>query len=132
MGMDAEIKNYHKALTKAEAEICSAFYSAINKSIPKAEEKVWHGHPVWFLRGNPVVGYSKKKKGIELLFWSGQSFVNEGLQPIGKFMAAGFLVASIEEVKLPKINRWLRESVKIQWDYANLPKKRKLGKLTDF
>lgn len=23
------------------------------------ENKIWHGHPIWFLDGNPIVGYCK-------------------------------------------------------------------------
>ena len=45
---------------------------------PHAENKIWHAHPVWFLDGNPVVGYSKQKVGVVLLFWSGQSFGRGG------------------------------------------------------
>lgn len=45
-------------------------------------------HPVWFLDGNPVVGYSKLKDSVRLLFWSGQSFRSTGLEPEGKFKAA--------------------------------------------
>ena len=49
---------------------------------------MWHAHPVWFLDGNPVVGYSKLKDCVRLLFCSGQSFAQPGLKPEGKFKAA--------------------------------------------
>ncbi|MFM7857164.1 MAG: hypothetical protein ACKO96_35905, partial [Flammeovirgaceae bacterium] len=45
----------------------------------KAENKIWHSHPVWFLDGNPIVGYSKQKKGIRLMFWSGADFDEQHL-----------------------------------------------------
>ena len=56
--------------------------------LPDAEQKIWHAHPVWFLNGNPIVGYSKLKECVRLLFWSGQSFDEPGLQKEGSFKAA--------------------------------------------
>ena len=48
--------------------------------MPESESKIWHRHPVWFLDGNPIVGYSKLKAGIRLMFWSGASFEEEKLK----------------------------------------------------
>jgi hypothetical protein len=87
---------------------------------------------VWFIDGNPVVGYSLKKAGIEVLFWSGQSFKLEGLRAIGKFKAAGIAVPTIKDLNKKAMSAWLAEAVAIQWDYQNLPKKRALTKLTKF
>jgi hypothetical protein len=46
----------------------------IETQLPEAESKIWHAHPVWFLDSNPIVGYSKQKAGIRLMFWSGADF----------------------------------------------------------
>ena len=55
----------------------------------RRRSKIWHRHPVWFLDGNPTVGYSKLKAGIRLMFWSGASFDEDKLQPgTGKFKDA--------------------------------------------
>lgn len=132
MPAEKDIREYHQSLDGADAETCDALYALVSKAIPKAEGKVWHGHPVWFIAGNPVVGYGTKKGGVELLFWSGQSFELAGLTAIGKFKAAGIKFASTAEIKAKVIKSWLKECVEIQWDYANLPKKRKLEKLTKF
>lgn len=132
MSTSAEIKSYNKNLSKENKAIALLLLELIEKSLSKAEGKVWHGHPVWFIDGNPIVGYSEKKGGVELLFWSGQSFESELLTPIGKFKAAGITFIDINEVKKSAINKVLAESKKIQWDYANLPKKKKLVKLTEF
>jgi hypothetical protein len=71
-------------------EICclSRFAAVGPPHLPEAENKVWHAHPVWFLDTNPVVGYSKLKTCVRLLFWSGQSFEEEGLAKEGNFKAA--------------------------------------------
>ena len=87
-----DIQDYNAGLPPSEQEICDSLASQIAKLLPDAVGKVWHGHPVWFLRANPVVGYSLKKSGVELLFWSGQSFSEPGLDPVGKFKAAGISV----------------------------------------
>ena len=90
----------------------------------KAESKIWHAHPVWFLDGNPIVGYSKLKGGIRLLFWSGQSFEEDGLQKEGKFKAAEKRYSSVEEVNTKDLKRWLKKAIDIQWDYKNLVKRK--------
>lgn len=132
MKIAQDILDYESELDDAFAEIGSALSKLIVKALPKAEGKVWHGHPVWFLNGNPVVGYSLKKSGIEVLFWSGQSFKNAGLVAIGKFKAAKHEVPTLKALDKKQLATWLVEAEKIQWDYANLPKKRALEKLTKF
>jgi hypothetical protein len=127
-----DILDYQSGLSDADAEIGATIIKLIAKALPKAEGKVWHGHPVWFIDGNPVVGYSLKKAGIEVLFWSGQSFKLEGLRAIGKFKAAGIGVPTIKDLNKKAMSAWLTEASEIQWDYQNLPKKRALTKLTKF
>jgi hypothetical protein len=132
MKIGQDILDYQSELSDADAEIGAAIIKLISKALPKAEAKVWHGHPVWFIDGNPVVGYSLKKAGIEVLFWSGQSFKLEGLRAIGKFNAAGIALPTIKDLNKKSMAAWLAEAVAIQWDYKNLPKKRSLVKLTKF
>jgi hypothetical protein len=127
-----DIAAYNKALDKTSREICNSLLGIIVTTLTKAEGKVWHGAPVWFINGNPVAGYSKKKAGVELLFWSGQDFDEEHLVATGKYKAAGAIFESPGEIRKTVIKRWLTKSKKIQWDYANLPKNHKLVKLTVF
>ena len=115
-----------------ESEICDQLMKLFTKALPGAEAKVWHGHPVWFIEGNPVAGYSIKKSGVQVLFWSGQSFKTDGLNALGKFKAASVDVAKLDTAIKGKLGLWLEEAKIIQWDYANLPKKRALEKLTKF
>jgi hypothetical protein len=124
------IDEYNKELSSESRQLAGSLCNLFAKHVPGAEAKVWHGHPVWFIDGNPVFGYSFKKAGLEVLFWSGQSFKKSGLRPIGKFQAAGYLVESKAEVEA--LTDWLQEAIKIQWDYQNLPKTRSLSKLTKF
>jgi hypothetical protein len=127
-----EIKQYNQKLSPESKVICDWLLSQFKKALPGTEAKIWHGHPVWFHNGNPVVGYSQMKAGIQILFWSGQSFTNSGLTPIGKFKAAGIYIASKKDPKIAELGLWLKECLEIQWDYENLPKKKKLNKLTSF
>ncbi len=132
MPITKEITLYNKSLDKGSREICDALLEIINSTLSQCEAKVWHGAPVWFLNGNPLVGYSKKKVGVELLFWSGQSFDEEKLTPVGNYKASGIIYRSADDVKKTVIKRWLTKSKKIQWDYANLSKNRKLVRATQF
>jgi len=99
----------------------------IGRGLPKAESKIWHRHPVWFLDGNPIAGYSKLKSCVRLLFWSGQSFEEPGLAPEGSFKAAEARYTSADQIDVKALRRWLRKSKKIQWDYKNIVKRK--GKL---
>ena len=130
--MPSDIDHYHQRLDKHEREICEYLERIITQHLPQALGKMWHGHPVWFLGANPIVGYTTKKAGVELLFWSGQSFTQPGLKPIGKFQAAGYLCPAVSELDEQTLGQWLAEAERIQWDYAGLPKKRVLEKLTSF
>lgn len=122
--MNKDIKDYHQALSPADKAICRRLYEVISVALPKAENKIWHRHPVWFLEGNPIVGYHKLKDCVRLLFWSGQSFEEEGLEPEGSFKAAEKRYTSAEEVNEKELKRWLKKSQKIQWDYKNIVKRK--------
>ena len=126
--MTKEIQAYHKALSKEEKAICDLLYKEIDTHLPEAENKIWHRHPVWFLEGNPIVGYSKLKDGIRLMFWSGADFDEEALQPgTGKFKDASILYTAIDQINRKDLKRWLEKSRDIQWDYKNVVKRK--GKL---
>lgn len=88
--------------------------------MPDATTKVWHRHPVWFLDGNPIVGYAKRRVDVCLLFWSGQSFDEPGLAPEGTFKAAEARYTSRADIDLVALRRWLAKARTIQWDYKNL------------
>jgi len=126
--MNKEIKAYNNKQTPKEKRICNTLAEEIDSNLKDAESKIWHSHPVWFLDGNPVVGYSKQKDGIRLMFWSGESFEEENLKPgTGKFKDASIFYTSVEQIKVKDIKRWLKKSKDIQWDYKNIVKRK--GKL---
>ena len=125
--MNKDIKAYNQSMPQAYKAICTLLADEIGRILPGTEIKIWHGHPVWFLEGNPIVGYSKLKDCIRLLFWSGQSFDEPGLQPEGTFKAAEARYATLSQVKTNELKRWLEKSKKIQWDYKNIVKRK--GKL---
>jgi hypothetical protein len=118
------IPAYHRALAREDKAICDALKGEIEKALPQSEAKVWHGHPVWFLDGNPIVGYHKLKDAVRLLFWSGQSFEEEGLAVEGTFRAAEARYVTLKDLKLAPLRRWLKKSKTIQWDYKNIVKRR--------
>lgn len=126
--MNPDFILYNKALDKTDREICNALLKIISENLPETETKIWHRHPVWFFEGNPIVGYSKLKSCIRLMFWSGASFEEEDLKPgSGKFKDASIEYTSAEQVKPAKLKRWLKKARAIQWDYKNVIKRK--GKL---
>ena len=122
--MNKDILAYNETQSTSDKEICELLSMEISRHLPEAENKIWHAHPVWFLNGNPIVGYSKLKSAIRLLFWSGQSFEEEGLQNEGNFKAAGIRYTSVEQVNKTELARWLKKSQEIQWDYKNIIKRK--------
>lgn len=124
--MHADIRTYHNSLSPEDARICEILAEEIQRALPKAESKVWHRHPVWFLDGNPIVGYSKLKGGVRLLLWSGQSFEEDGLRSEGSFKAAEARYVSAEDIHKKDLVRWLKKSRDIQWDYKNIMKRKGL------
>ncbi|MGB3414249.1 MAG: DUF1801 domain-containing protein [Microbacteriaceae bacterium] len=126
--MKDDIAVYHGALSTDEQNICALLRQEIDLALPDAESTIWHAHPVWFLVGNPIVGYSKQKAGIRLMFWSGADFDEMGLAPgTGKFKDASAIYTSVDDIDLDAVRRWLAESRNIQWDYKNIVKNK--GKL---
>ena len=122
--MNKDISAYNKKLSPSDREICDLLATEICKHLPNAENKIWHAHPVWFIEGNPVAGYSKLKDSVRLLFWSGQSFEEPGLNHEGSFKAAEKRYTSAKEVKKGDLKRWLKKAATIQWDYKNIVKRR--------
>jgi hypothetical protein len=125
--MNQEIKEYHQALTSEDAAICDRLAELIDKYLPEAESKIWHRHPVWFIDGNPITGYSKLKGNVRLLFWSGQSFDESILKNEGSFKAAEIRFTEETQINEPDLKRLLGKARDIQWDYKNIVKRK--GKL---
>ena len=122
--MNKDVKAYNNSQSASDKAICNALADEIDSNLSKAENKIWHAHPVWFSDGNPIVGYSKLKDSVRLLFWSGQSFEEPGLQPEGSFKAAEARYTSVDQINKKDLKRWLTKSKKIQWDYKNIVKRR--------
>ena len=123
--MNPEISKYNNSQLEEDQFICNALAEQINFYLPEAENKIWHAHPVWFLDGNPIVGYSKQKKGIRLMFWSGKSFDEDKLNVLGvKFQDASIFYNSDNEINIPDLEIWLQKAKEIQWDYKNIVKRK--------
>lgn len=125
--MKSEVRDYNVALSTEDRAIAEALFELISKELPDAENKIWHRHPVWFLDGNPVVGYNKLKDCVRLFFWSGQSFDEPGLATSGTFKAAEVRYTSADEIVHKDVKRWLKKAREVQWDYKNIVKRK--GKL---
>ena len=99
--MEKSIQAYNNSQLPEDKKICDLLASAINSELKVAESKIWHAHPVWFINENPIVGYSKQKSGLRLMFWSGIDFEEEGLNVHGeKFKDASVFYTSIEQINL--------------------------------
>ncbi len=123
--MNPETLRYNAAQSAAYAPICDLLATEIGKGLKGAENRVWHGHPVWFLDGNPTVGYSVQKPGVRLMFWSGADFGEPRLDVVGKrFKDASVFYADVTEVRKSELKRWLSLSRRIQWDYKNLVRRK--------
>ena len=126
--MNKDIQKYNQSQTKDDQEICGELMRIIDKNLNFTESKIWHAHPVWFIEGNPIVGYSKLKDSVRLMFWSGADFEEPDLKPgTGKFKDASIRYTNKDQIDEANLKRWLKKAEKIQWDYKNIVKRK--GKL---
>ncbi len=132
--MNETISAYNNSQLPDDKIICDTLANIIDQGLPEAESKIWHAHPVWFLEGNPIVGYGKLKAGIRLMFWSGASFDEEKLKPgTGKFKDASITYTAADQINAKELKTWLTKARKIQWDYKNIVKRKGvLEKLGEF
>ena len=124
MPVHDDIHAYNSAQEGGARAICELLATEMDKALATAESKIWHRHPVWFLAGNPIVGYSKLKGPVRLLFWSGQSFDEPNLAAEGTFKAAEARFTARDDVEVTALRRWLKQAKAIQWDYKNIVKRK--------
>ena len=122
--MNEATQDYNNLQSSSDKEICDQLATIINENLQNSENKIWHAHPVWFLDGNPITGYSKLKNCVRLLFWSGQSFDEEKLANECSFKASEIRYTSPEQINKDDLKRWLKKSIEIQWDYKNIVKRK--------
>ena len=122
--MNLEVQKYNQSKLPEDQLICNVLAKEINLHLTEAENKIWHAHPVWFLDGNPIVGYDKLKDCVRVLFWSGQSFDEENLQKNGSFKASEIRYTNVDQINISDLKRWLEKARKIQWDYKNIVKRK--------
>lgn len=116
--------NFNKYIN-CSCKLWEWFEGAIPTLLTEAESKIWHAHPVWFLDGNPIVGYSKQKAGWRLMFWSGADFEEDNLNIRGdKFKDASIFFTTFEQLNTKELKLWLKKSRDIQWDYKNIVKRK--------
>jgi hypothetical protein len=120
-------EKYNERQAPVDKAICDFLAREISRGLPEAEQRFWHAHPVWFLAGNPIVGYGKLKHCVRLMFWSGQSFASSGLAKTGSFKAAEVRYSSEDQIDVKLLQQWLGEAREIQWDYKNIVRRK--GKL---
>lgn len=123
--MNSDIDLYNRKQVDGDREICTLLASLIDQYLTEAESKIWHSHPVWFLDGNPIVGYSRQKAGIRLMFWSGADFGSNDLKPgTGRFKDASKFYTSVDQINKKDLKTWIDKSKEIQWDYKNIYKRK--------
>ncbi|MCK6682851.1 MAG: DUF1801 domain-containing protein [Thermoanaerobaculia bacterium] len=122
--MHPDVRKYNESQPSGDRDTCQLLATEIDRHLPEAENRIWHAHPVWFLDGNPVLGYSRLKDCVRLLFRSGQSFQEGGLRKEGTFKAAETRYTTASQVDTEQLGRWLAEARAIQWDYRNLVRRK--------
>lgn len=51
------IETYNKSVPARHRDIVAGLHREIAGVLKRASAKLWHAIPVWFIDGNPVVGY---------------------------------------------------------------------------
>lgn len=119
--MHPDVEDYNARQQPEHRAVCALLAREIDVALPNADNRIWHAHPVWFLDGNPTVGYSRQKPGIRLMFWSGKDFDAPGLNIVGgKFKDASVFYNHAADVNLDALRRWLRCAQHVQWNYRDI------------
>jgi hypothetical protein len=113
------ITDYAEALPAGQSAICHLLQREIDAALPQASAKIWHGSPVWFIGGNPVVGYHATPKQVNLLFWNGQSFGDAALKAVGKGTAAQIQFTDATQIDTKTLRGWLKRAGTEIYDYQN-------------
>nr|WP_315141102.1 DUF1801 domain-containing protein [uncultured Flavobacterium sp.] len=123
--MNETIATYNDLQSQDDKAIADLLAQTIDNELTEAESKIWHAHPVWFLDGNPIVGYSKQKAGWRLMFWSGADFEEPALNIKGnKFKDASIFFTAVKQINTIELTHWLKKARDIQWDYKNIVKRK--------
>lgn len=119
-----DIASYIDILSSEDQAICKLLGAEITTHLTNSTSKLRHGHPVWFINDNPIVWYSKQKRGIVLLFRSGQSFDEPNLKSEWKFKAAEIVYTDSDQINITDLVRRLEKATDIQRDYKNIVKRK--------
>jgi uncharacterized protein YdhG (YjbR/CyaY superfamily) len=120
------IASYISAQRPELATVCRLLCKEIDATLPMSGMMIYHGMPVWFIAGNPVVGFGiNAKKKVNLLFWNGQAFKEPDLEAVGKFHAAQVQFSDVEEIDRKKLKKWLKKAGKDIWDFEGYRRKQK-------
>lgn len=112
------VSAYEKKQKPELAAVCKLLRQEIDGTLPMSGAKIYHSMPVWFIAGNPVVGFNvNAKKKVNLLFWNGQAFKDPDLEAVGKFYAAQVQFSDVEEIDKKKLKKWLKKAGKDIWDF---------------
>ena len=125
---DDQVVAYSQAQPPPFRAICDLLRALIDTALSNATSKVWHGSPVWFIDGNPVVGYNATAKSVNLLFWNGQAFDEPGLKPVGKYRAAQAVLRDAAEIDAKVIRRLLKKAKSDVFDSKAFFKKLREGR----
>jgi Domain of unknown function (DU1801) len=120
-----DIAQYIRSQTAEHATVCRVLQTEIDTVLTRATSKIWHAIPVWFMGENPVVGFGvTSRKGVNLLFWNGQSFGEPGLKAAGKFKAAQTQFTNASQIDAKALRRWLKKAGTDIWDYRGFFKRK--------
>jgi hypothetical protein len=117
------VDDYIGRLESRPAATCQSLRKEICTVLPKAEPRLYHGSPAWFIGDNAVVGFSARPNGaVTLLFWNGKALGEPALAPVGKFQAAQARYAAVSDIAMDDLRRWLRKAGEDIWDLAAMRK----------
>lgn len=111
-------KAYDRSVPAPHRQIVQLLHREIDAVLKnKAEARMYHAMPVWFVDGNAVVGYKSRAQHVTLLFWNGQAFGEPELEAAGKFEAAQIHYTRVDEIDVTTLRRWLMKSGREIWDF---------------
>jgi hypothetical protein len=113
---EASIESYIATLDEPLAAVAITLRDHIDSSIPGAERRIWHGHPVWMVGSKPVAGFKAYPKYVTFMLWRGQEVADEtgSLQAAGSAGMATVKVSNAAKVHGPVLRHWLEQAAALE------------------
>ena len=105
--MHTDTAQYNHSLPPAEQAIAELLATEIDRTLPEAENKVWHAHPVWFSMAIRSPATANSRAACACCSGAGSRLTSRDWRrrAVSRQLEARYVTAG--DVNVPDLQRWL-------------------------